>query len=72
MRTFEIEITDDNLESILIQELRNTKEMLESDLETGGIAVFEIDPKKDKKELKKHIKAINLILNYYGYYDEAE
>ena len=30
------------------------------------IAIFDIDPKKDKKEIKKHIKAFKKVAQYYS------
>lgn len=30
------------------------------------VAIFDIDPKKDKKEIKKHIKAFKRVAKYYS------
>ena len=30
------------------------------------VAIFDIDPKKDKKEIKKHIKAFKKVAQYYS------
>jgi protoporphyrinogen oxidase len=65
-----IELSDDQVNSIIREDLKNLLACLEDDLErvkrdkTGY--VFENDFEKDKKEIKKHIKSFKRILKYYG------
>jgi hypothetical protein len=65
-----VEMTWDQVEYIVCKELLSIRDGLVNDLEavkndTRG-RVFDTDKKEDKKMIKKHIKAINLILAYHG------
>lgn len=68
--TYMIELHDDTLNDIMRQELARHLEWFKSDIKARkkgkGLAYFDIDPKKDVKEIQKHADAFKLVLKYYG------
>lgn len=67
-----IEITSDQLESIISQDLLWQLEDLEHSLNnriynrSGGIPVFDVDAHTDIALIKNQIDAFSLVLHYYG------
>ena len=67
-----IEIDDEMVDKMLVNSLTSTvaywEQQLErySDPDHGWIALFSVDPKEDKKEIKKMIKAATRVLKFYG------
>jgi hypothetical protein len=58
-------------EALVPKVLAQGIQQFEQDLEgykSGNrfIAIFDIDPEKDKKEIKKHIKAFKRVMKYYS------
>ena len=69
------EITQDQLDSIVIAALMDARDTFNEYLkqyEDGKewVAVFETDKEKDIKLLKKHAKACNRLLYWFGGIDE--
>lgn len=62
-----IEVCDQQLNEIMITDLKRSLEGLKQDLEEDRGGVWSFDVKEDRKIIKKHIKAFKLILDYYGY-----
>lgn len=68
-----IELDIDTVDSIIVKELLESRNSLVDDLkrykqkDPGWIAIFDTDPKKDKKLIKKHIESFNRILEWYGH-----
>lgn len=60
----------DTVDGIIVDQLESALETLKVDYENrksdSGMAIFDIDKKTDIKLIKKHIKAIKLILSYYS------
>lgn len=54
----------DAIDAITVQNLKDWKEQFEKDLKMDKPMIFEIDPKEDKKIIRRKIKAINEILDY--------
>ena len=65
--TFEME--DEQVDSIIVQELRRIIDSFENDLEVrsegNGLAIFDNDPVKDVLYIQEYIAAFKLILEYY-------
>lgn len=65
-----VELDWDTIDKITTCSMKSVLENLEDDLEKRkkgkGIAVFEMDKKKDIAKLKQHIDAFKIALNYYG------
>ena len=65
-----VEIDIDLAEAVVKHELYSVLHSLQKDRRDRaagkGIALFEIDQKKDLAEIDKHIKAFKLVLKYYG------
>jgi hypothetical protein len=49
--------------TIVLRWLKNDREQRKND---EGMAIFDTDKKTDLKKLKEYIKAVELILEYYG------
>jgi len=66
--TFELE--DEQVDAIIIQELKGAINRLEEDLEMRsdgrGLAVFDNDPVKDVIYIQEYISAFKLVLDWYG------
>jgi hypothetical protein len=70
MNTITVEIVDEQVDSLVRQQLGWHLKIFEEDLaarkDGGGMAIFDIDREKDIKALKKHVKAFTLALKYFG------
>jgi hypothetical protein len=66
--TFELE--DEQVDAIVIQELKWAIIRFEEDLEMRsegqGLAVFDNDPVKDVAYIQEYISAFKLVLDWYG------
>lgn len=66
--TFELE--DEQVDAIIIAELKWAINSFEKDLdfrsEGLGLAIFDNDPVKDVSYIQEYISAFKLILDYYG------
>ena len=67
-------MTHDQVDAIIIKELTTVLQGLKNDRKKRkndeGMAIFDNDKKKDLKIMKEHIKALKLILSYYGVDDD--
>jgi hypothetical protein len=65
----EVEVDWELSDIIVAKNLKELLDVLEHDLDCRkrdvGMAIFDTDKDKDIKLLKKHIKAMKLILKYY-------
>ena len=61
-----IEVNDEQLTDLVIADLHQSLQCLRQDLEEGRGGIWSFDPKEDRKIIKKHIKALKLIIDYYG------
>ena len=66
--TFEME--DEQVDAIIIHELKSAIDSFEKDLEFRseglGLAIFDNDPVKDVSYIQEYISAFKLVLDYYG------
>ncbi len=60
-----VEITYDAADAIVQESLRETLEGFQYDLDNKRYGAFSYDPEEDTKEIKKLIKALRRVLNYY-------
>jgi hypothetical protein len=67
---YTIQMTYDQVDAIVIKELQTILQGFKNDRKQRkndeGMAIFDTDKKTDLKKLKEHIKAVELILSYYG------
>ena len=61
-----IEVCDEQLNELVIADLQQSLQGLRQDLDEGRGGIWSFDPKEDRKMIKKHIKALKLIIDYYG------
>jgi hypothetical protein len=61
-----IEVNDEQLTDLVIADLHQSLQGLRQDLEEGRGGIWSYDLKEDRKIIKKHIKALKLIIDYYG------
>ena len=62
-----IEVCDEQLTELVVADLKSSLAGLREELKSKQANFFSLDPKEDRKIIKKHIKAFKLILDYYGY-----
>lgn len=61
-----IEICDEQLNAIVIKELAAQLSYLKEDYEDGRVGVFSFDWDEDRKKVKRLIKALERVLDWYG------
>ena len=61
-----IEVCDEQLNDLVVADLKQSLQGLRQDLEEECGGIWSFDPKEDRKMIKKHIKALKLIIDYYG------
>lgn len=64
-----IELEGDQIDHVIAEELKWCLDTLRQDLAREQPRIFHLDPKKDKKKIKKHILAFRKVLSYYGVKD---
>lgn len=61
-----IEVCDEQINAIVIKELSFQLHYFKQDLKDGRVGVFSLDPDEERKEMKRLIKALERVLDYYG------
>lgn len=61
-----IEICDEQLNAIVNKELSAQLYYFKKDLKDGRVGVFSFDPAEERKEMKRLIKALERVLDWYG------
>lgn len=72
MSKYKIELTWDMVDSIVIDQLRNTWETLKDDLGKGRHVFVYGDHEADDVEIQKHIDALELVLKWYANSDQLK
>ena len=66
----EFDLDYEEVDKITVKSLKDLLDTLEQDFvsrkQGTGMSIFDTDKDEDLKILKKHIKAMKLILKYYG------
>lgn len=66
-----VKLDYDTVDGIVVDQLIDTLENLQTDLENRkaghGLAIFEHDPKEDIKILRDHVDAFKIVLSYFGH-----
>lgn len=60
-----IEICDEQLNAIVVKELSAQLSYLKEDYEDGKVGVFSFDWDEDRKKVKRLIKALERVLDWY-------
>lgn len=66
---YTVELEYEMVDKIITQELKSNYADMKKDYKNraeGSLAIFDHDVEEDKKAIKKHMKALKLILKYYG------
>ena len=70
MNKIMIEMVDEQIDAIVVQEIKNCIKGFERDLELRtdgkGLAIFDNDPVVDVMYIQKYIDAFRLVVDYYG------
>jgi hypothetical protein len=70
MNKIMIEMVDEQIDAIVVQEIKNCIKGFERDLELRkegkGLAIFDNDPVVDMMYIEKYIDAFRLVLEYHG------
>jgi len=60
-------LTCDQVDEIVIKELKSTYESFKKDLErVDGVRVFAVDIEEDRKQIKKYMKSLERLIDWYG------
>ena len=62
-----IEVSAEQLSRLIVWDLKKTLALLEEELIIGRGGIWSHDVKEDRKIIKKHIKALKIVLEYYGW-----
>lgn len=66
-----VELSQETLDEIVCKSLKDTLDILKEDMvrvkEGKHISIFSTDNEEDIKMIKKHIKAIKLLLSWYDW-----
>ena len=62
-----IEVCDEQLNDLVVADLQQSLQAFRQDLEDGCGGFWSHDQKEDRKIIKKHIKALKLVLEDYGW-----
>lgn len=70
MNKIMIEMVDEQIDAIVVQEIKNCIKGFERDLKLRkkgkGLAIFDNDPVVDVMYIQKYIDAFRLVLEYHG------
>jgi hypothetical protein len=61
-----IEVNDEQLSELVVADLKQSLCAIKDDLAQGRNGIFSMDPDENRRELKRYIKALTLIVDYYG------
>ena len=61
-----IEICEEQLHAIIVKELSAQLSYFKQDLKEGRVGTFSFDWDEDRKKVKRLIKALERVLDYYG------
>ena len=61
-----IEICDEQLNDIVVKELSAQLSYFKQDLKEGRVGTFSFDYDEDRKQVKRLVKALERVLDYYG------
>ena len=61
-----IEICEEQLHAIIIKELSEQLSYFKQDLEEGRVGTFSFDWDEDRKQVKRMVKALERVLDWYG------
>lgn len=65
--SYTIEITYDQADAIVLQQLRETVDSFEKDLNNPKANIFFFnEPEKDKEKIQQYINAFNLVIDWYA------
>jgi len=71
MKKVTVELDYDTVDNIIVDQLIDTLENLQEDLEFRkaghGLAIFEHDQNADVKILRDHVDAFKIVLSYFGH-----
>lgn len=67
---YTIEMVEEQVDHILLQETKNSLDILKLNLrerkKDNGMCFFHMDKEEDIKEIKRYIEAFKLVYKYYG------
>lgn len=61
-----IEVNDEQLTDLVVADLEQALAGLKNDLKDGRNGIFSMDPDENRREIKRYIKALERIIDYYG------
>lgn len=66
MSKITVELDSEMVDKVIVEQLLDTRMSLLEDYVNGGIAVFDVDPEEDRKQIGEMIKALEKIIDWYS------
>jgi hypothetical protein len=66
MAKITFELDSETVDKVIVEELIRSRISLLEDYENGRVAVFDVDPEEDRKQIGAMIKAIEKVIDWYS------
>lgn len=66
MSKITVELDAEAIDQVIADQLLDTRARLLSDYERGNIAVFDVDPEEDRKQIAVLIKSLEKVIDWYS------
>jgi hypothetical protein len=65
MSKITVELDWETIDNIIVEQLFESRSALLKDYERGTAKVFSLDPKEDRKQIRKMIKSFERVISWY-------
>ena len=65
MSKITVELDWETIDNIIVEQLFESRSALLKDYERGNAKVFSLDPKEDRKQIRKMIKSFERVISWY-------
>ena len=66
MSKITVELDSEMVDTVIVEQLLDTRASLLEDYENGRVAVFDVDPEEDRKQIGEMIKALEKVIDWYS------
>jgi ribosomal 50S subunit-associated protein YjgA (DUF615 family) len=65
MSKITVELNDEEIDNIIVDQLFQTRSVLLEDYDRVNARVFSVDPKEDRKQIRKMIRSLERVIEWY-------
>jgi hypothetical protein len=65
MSKITVELNAEEIDNIIVEQLFESRSALLKDYERGDAKVFSLDPKEDRKQIRKMIRSFERVIEWY-------